>query len=162
MLLNCGVGEDSWESLDCQEIQPVHPKGNQSWIFTGRIDAEAPILWPPDTKNWHLRRDPDAGKNWRQEKGMTKDEMVWCITDLIDMSLSMFQELVMDRKPGVLQSMGSQRVRHAWATELNWTINCFYFAIGYQRIFISTPKYSKIWKWSLFIKLCFLPNVQLW
>ena len=78
MLLNCGVGEDSWESLDCEEIQPVHPKGNQSWIFTGRTDAEAeaPILWPPDVKNWLIRKDPDAVKDWRQEKGTTEDEMV--------------------------------------------------------------------------------------
>ena len=66
-------------SLDCKEVQPVHPKGNQSWIFIGRTDAEAetPILWPSDTKNWLIGKDPDAGKDWRQEeKGMTKDEMV--------------------------------------------------------------------------------------
>ena len=65
--------------LDSKEIQPVHPKGNQSWIFIGRTDAEAetPILWPPDVKNWLLRKDPDAGKDWRrEEKGMTEDEMV--------------------------------------------------------------------------------------
>ena len=78
MLLNCGVGEDSWESLDCKEIQPVHPKGNQSWIFIGRDDAEAetPILWLSDVKNWLTGKDPDAGKDWRWEKGMTEDEMV--------------------------------------------------------------------------------------
>ena len=82
MLLNCGVGEDSWESLgllDCKEIKPVHPKGNQSWIFTGWADpeAEAPIVWPPDAKNWLIEKDPDAGKDWRQEeKGMTEDKMV--------------------------------------------------------------------------------------
>ena len=66
-------------SLDCKEIKPVNPKGNQSWIFTGRTDAkvEAPILWPPDAKNWLLRKAPDAGKNWRQEeKGTTEDAMV--------------------------------------------------------------------------------------
>ena len=65
--------------LDCKEIQPVHPKGNQSWIFIGRTDAEAetPILWQPDAKNWLIRKDPDAGKNWRrEEKGTTEDEMV--------------------------------------------------------------------------------------
>ena len=65
--------------LDCKEIQPVHPKGNQPWIFTGRTDAEAetPILWPPDVKNWLIWKDPDAGKDWGQdEKGMTEDEMV--------------------------------------------------------------------------------------
>ena len=63
--------------LDSKEIQPVHPKGNQSWIFIGRTDAEAPILWPPDAKNWPNGKDPDAGKDWRQEeKGMTEDELV--------------------------------------------------------------------------------------
>ena len=65
--------------LDCKEIQSVHPKGNQSWIFIGRTDAEAetPILWPLDAKNWLIGKDPDAGKDWRQEeKGMTEDEMV--------------------------------------------------------------------------------------
>ena len=65
--------------LDCKKIQPVHPKGNQSWIFIGRTDAEAetPTLWPPDAKNWLIWKDPDAGKDWRQEgKGTTEDEMV--------------------------------------------------------------------------------------
>ena len=77
-VLNCGVGEDSWESLVQKEIQTVHPKGNQSWIFIGRTDAEAEPqnLWPPDTKNWLIWKDPDAGKDWRQEKGTTEDEMV--------------------------------------------------------------------------------------
>ena len=74
------VLEKTLESpLDCKEVQPVNPIGNQSWIFTGRTDAEAktPILWPPDAKNWLIRKDPDAGKDWRQEeKGMTEDEMV--------------------------------------------------------------------------------------
>ena len=65
--------------LDCKEIQPVHPKGDQSWIFIGRADAEAeiPILWPPDAKNWLIWKDPGAGKDWRwEEKGMSEDEMV--------------------------------------------------------------------------------------
>ena len=64
--------------LDCKEVKPVNPKGNQPWIFIGRIDAEAeaPIFWPPDAKNWLLGKDPDAGKDLRQEKGMTEDEMV--------------------------------------------------------------------------------------
>ena len=66
--------------LDCKEIQPVHPKGNQFWIFIGRTDveAEAPILWPPDAKSRLTEKDPDAGKDWRQEeKGMTEDEIIW-------------------------------------------------------------------------------------
>ena len=73
------VLEKTLESpLDRKEIQPVHPKGNQSWIFLGRTDAEAetPILWLPDAKSWLIWKDPDAGKDWRQEKGMTEDEMV--------------------------------------------------------------------------------------
>ena len=80
MLLNSGVGEDNLESpLDCKEIQPVHPKGDQSWVFirgTG-IEAETPILWAPDVKSWLIWKDPDAGKDWGQEKkGTTEDEMV--------------------------------------------------------------------------------------
>ena len=73
------VLEKTLESpLDCKEIQPIHPKGNQSWIFIGKTDvkAETPILWPPDGKNWLTGKDPDAGKDWSQEKGMTEDEMV--------------------------------------------------------------------------------------
>ena len=64
--------------LDCKEIQPVHPKGNQSWIFIGRTDVETetPILWPSDVKNWLIGKDPDAGKDWRREKGTTEDEMI--------------------------------------------------------------------------------------
>ena len=64
--------------LDCKEIQPVHPKGDQSWVFIGRTDIEAktPILWPPDVKSWLIWKDPDAGKHWGQEKGMTEDETV--------------------------------------------------------------------------------------
>ena len=74
------VLEKPFESpLDCKEIQPVHPKGNQSWIFSGRTEAEAeaPILWPPDVKNWLIWKDPDAGNDWRQEvKATTEDDMV--------------------------------------------------------------------------------------
>ena len=65
--------------LDCQEIKPVNPKGNQSWILIGKTDAEAeaPIFWPSDVKNWLIGKDPDAGKDWRQEeKGITEDEVV--------------------------------------------------------------------------------------
>ena len=72
------VLEKTLESpLDCEEIQPVNPKGNQSWIFIGKTSAEALTLWPPDAKNWLTVKDPDAGKDWRQEeKGTTEDEMV--------------------------------------------------------------------------------------
>ena len=79
MLLPCGAGEDSLESLDIKEIKPVNPKGNQPWIFIGRTDAEAEssVLWPPDTKTQIIGNDPDSGKDWQQEeKGETEDEMV--------------------------------------------------------------------------------------
>ena len=74
------VLEKTLESpLNCKEIQPVHPKGDQSWVFIGRTDVEAetPILWPPDANNWFIWKDPDAGKDWRwEERGRTEDEMV--------------------------------------------------------------------------------------
>ena len=78
MLLNCGAGEDSWESLDTKESKPVNSKVNQSWIYFGRTDveAEAPILSPPYAKNQVTGKDPDAGKDWGQEKEATEDEMV--------------------------------------------------------------------------------------
>ena len=85
------VLENTSESpLDCKEIKPVNLKGNQSWIFIGRTDAEAeaPIHWPPDVKNWLIGKDPDAGKDWRQEeKGTTEDEMVDGIIDSMNMTL---------------------------------------------------------------------------
>ena len=88
-------------SLDCKEIQPVHPKGDQSWVFIGRTDAEAetPVLWLPHVKSWLIGKDPDAGRNWGQEeKGTTEDEMADGITNSMDMSLSELQEMVMDRE----------------------------------------------------------------
>ena len=122
------VLEKTLESpLDCKEIQPVHPKGDQSWAFIGRTDAEAetPILWPPHAKSWLVGKDPDAGKDWGQEgKGTTEDEMAGWHHQL-DGHESEQTPFVMSLwwtgRPGVLRFMGSQRVRHDWATELNWT-----------------------------------------
>ena len=109
--------------LDCNEIQPVNPKENQSWIFIGMTDAEAPILWPTDVKNWPIWKDPDAGKDWRQEeKGMTEDEMVEWHHRLKWIWVWVNSEgKWWTGRPGVLQSMGLQRVGHNLATELNWT-----------------------------------------
>ena len=101
MLLNWGVGEDSWVSLGLQEIKPVNTKGNQSWIFSERTDTEAevPILWPSDTKNWFIGKDPDARKDWRrEEKKMAEDEMVGWHHKSMDMSLSKLQKMVEDRR----------------------------------------------------------------
>ena len=121
------VLEKTLESpLDSKEIQAVN-KGYQSWIFIGRTDAEAetPILWPPDVKSLLLRKDPDAGKVWRQEeKGITEDEMVGCITNLMDMNLSKLSEMVKNRGAwhaavhGVAKSQAwlTKQQQHIWPT----------------------------------------------
>ena len=115
------VLEKTLESpLDCKEIQPVHPKGNQSWIFIGRTDAEAeaPILWPPNVKNWLIGKDPDAGKDWGQEeKGMTEDESWMASSTQWTWVWTSSVRRWRTGEPGMLQSMGSQRIRHNLATE---------------------------------------------
>ena len=112
--------------LNCKEIQLVHPKGNQSWIFIGRADAEAetPILWPLDVNSQLIGKDPDSGNDWRWEEGEGRGWDGWMI------SLTRWTWVwVSSRswwwagKPGVLQSVGSQRVRHDWVTKLNWLIS---------------------------------------
>ena len=109
MLLNCGAGKDSWESLGEQ--------GDQPWIFIGRSDAEAPILWPPNEKSWLIGKDPDAGKDWGQgEKEVTEDEMVFGITDSIDVSLSTLREIVRQRSLASCRTWNF-RVRHNLLTE---------------------------------------------
>ena len=106
--------------------KPVHPKGNQSWIFIGRTDAEAETstLWPPDAKNWFIWKDPDAGKDWRQEdKGTTEDEMVGWHHQLDGNEFE--QALGGGDEQGSLVccSPWGRRVGNDWATELNWTDN---------------------------------------
>ena len=143
------VLEKTLESpLDCKEIQPVHPKGSQSWMFIGRTDVEAetPILWPPVAKSWLIWKDPDVGKDWRQEeKGMTKDEMVewhhW-------LNRHEFEQRWRRRwwrtgKTGVLQSMVLQRVRHDWVTNNNSTrqSNKYYYINAYMW------NLKKLYKW---------------
>ena len=123
MLLNCGVGENSWKSLGLQEIQPVNPKGNQPRVFIGKTDAEAEtlILWPPDVKDWLIGKDPDAGKNWRQEqKGTTEDEMVGWHHQLSGHEFA--------QAPGVGDGQGSLMCCSPWGLkeldmteQLNWT-----------------------------------------
>jgi len=122
MLLNCGFREDFWSPWSGKEFKPGNPKGNQSWIFIGKTDAEAEalILWPPDVKNWLTGKDPGDGKYWRQEKkGTTKDEMVGWHHWLDGHEF--------EQDPAVGDGQGSlaccsawgHRVRHDWATELN-------------------------------------------
>jgi len=110
--------------LDCKEIQPVHPKGDQSWVFIGRtdIEAETPILWLPHVKSWLIGKDPDTGKVWGQEeKGMTEDEMVGWHHRLDGHGFGWtLGSWWWTGRPGTLQFMRLQRVRHDWVTELNW------------------------------------------
>ena len=179
------VVEKTLESpLDCKEIQPVHPKGDKSWVFIGRTDveAEAPVLWPPDVKSWLIWKDPDAGKDWgREEKGRGWDGWMasptqwtwvwvdagsWCWTG----------------RPGVLRFMGLQRVGNNWATELNWTEDLIISIqlaceprIGTGVLGLWPPgvgswnvgwvmedvAYFPVWKAHWYVLLCFL-NFQLW
>ena len=144
------VIEKTLEScLDSKGIQPVHPKGDQSWLFIGRTDLEAdtPILWPPDMKSWLIWKDPASWKDWGQEKGMTEDEMVgwhhWLNGHEFEWT------------PGVGDGQGGlvccnpwgRRVRHDWVTELNRTVfRCISTAHLYIHIWNIYMHITYIWK----------------
>ena len=132
----------SWESLDCKVIKPVNPKGNQPWIFIGRTDAEAeaPILWPPDTKNWLFGKNPDTGKDWRQEK---KDDRGWD-----SWMLSLTQRTWVWEAPRVGGEQGSLVCCSPWrhkelvmTEQLTW-LNWFCYIMGLLSIQIMLISFS--------------------
>ena len=139
------VLEKTLESpLDWKEIQPVHPKGDQSWVFIRRtgVEDETPVIWPPDTKSWLIWKEPDAGKDLGQEeKGMTEDEMVGWHHRLNGWVWVDSGSWWWTGKPSRLWFMGLQRVGHDWATELNWTeLNLAFSYPLFQNCLINTDK----------------------
>ena len=149
--------------LDCKEIKPINPKVNQSWIFIGRTDVEAetPILWQPDSKNWLIGKDPDAGKDWRwKKKGTIEDEMVgW--HHRCEFVASWIWVCISSRswwwtgKSSMLQSMGSQRVGHDWSTELNWENY-----IPFRKCIPTQYNFTKDWSKNIFFNLRNSLNLQ--
>ena len=147
------VLEKTLESpLDSKEIQPVHSKGDQSWVFFGRTDAKAetPVLWPPHAKCWLAGKGFDAGRDWGQEKGMTEDEMAGWHHRLNG------HEFVWTPGVGDGQGlMGSERVRHDWVTEVNWTEPkaCLPYTLKIHHIYYLVlwllMTRSQVWKFDL-------------
>ena len=131
LLSNCGAGEDLWESLDCK-MKPVNPKGNQPWIFIGRTDAEAkaPILWPLDTRRWLTEKTLMLGKiEGRRRRGQQRMRWLYSITDSMDVSLSKFQELVMDRE--ACPSAVVHGVAKSWMWLSDWTELLHFFVYAF-------------------------------
>ena len=131
------VLEKTLESpLDCKEIQPVHPKGDQFWVFFGRTDvkAETPVLWPPHVKSWFIGKDSDAGRDWGQEKGDDRGWNGWMA------SPTWWTWVWVNSgswwwtgRPGVLQFTGLQRVGHDWTALMGWLICRVYLVVGFSR-----------------------------
>ena len=135
MLLNCGLEKTLESPLDRKEIKPVSPKGNQPWIFTERTDAEAeaPVLWPLNVKNWLTGKDPDAGKDWGQkEKGTTEDERAGWHHHSMDVSLSKLHATVKANRAWHTAVHG---VAKSWTQLSNWTTNP-----PYKYTWVCTPK----------------------
>ena len=152
MLLNCGVGEDSWESLDCKEIQPVHSEGDQPWEFFGGNDAEAetPVIWPPHAKSWLIGKDSHAGRDWGQEeKGTMEDGMAgW--HHWLDGRES-------EWTPGVGDGQGGLACCNSWGCEesdtterLNWTELNWTFWFPADKLF-SQPKLVASWSYFIYL-----------
>ena len=155
MLLNCGVGEDSWESFYCKEIKPVNPKGDQPWVFIGRTDSEAetPILWSSDGKSWLIRKDSDAGKDWRQEKRMTEVEILGWHHQLITNSP--------EQAPEDGEEQGTLTCCSPWGckeSDMPERLNCLTFYNYVQNMFII----CNIWVVLLHLLRCRTPWVIRW